>query len=79
MKSRQAGFFVDAEYGHRVYAEHERFHSWVDISDVANGFDYASLYGRSVYNSEQRIDIVQKQLPKTEDLGWLLKNTKHGY
>lgn len=62
--------FVHAEtcYAHAVNAKHECLESRSDALQVAGGVDNSRLHARSMYNFEEWVDIIKKDLPHLEDL-----------
>lgn len=55
--------------GGAVDAEHERLEAGIDAGEVCDGFDDTLLEGRCVRDLDQGVDVVEKSLPKLEDLG----------
>lgn len=59
---------AEAQNGHAINADHERCQGGLDAGHVRGGVYDACLQGGSVSDFEQRIDVVNIDLPKPEDL-----------
>lgn len=57
----------ETQNGHAIDTEHERRQGGLDACHVAGSVYDASLQGGSVGDFEQRIDVVEVDLPEPED------------
>ena len=63
------GFFVcQAEKADTVYGEHERFQRGINVADIGSCLDKPCLQCRGMGDFQERVDIVEVDLPKFEDL-----------
>lgn len=67
-KHGTAFVLAETQNGHAIDTEHERRQGGLDGGHVAGGVYDACLQGGSVCNFEQRIDIVDIDLPEPENL-----------
>jgi hypothetical protein len=51
-----------------IYAEHECLHGWTDVCDITSGVDDECLQCRGMRDFEKRVDVIQVNLPESEDL-----------
>ena len=59
---------AETQNRHAIDTEHERRQGGLDAGHVASGVYDACLQGGSVCDFEQRIDVVNIDLPEPEDL-----------
>lgn len=67
-KHGTAFVLAETQNGHAIDTEHERRQGGLDAGHVAGGVYDACLQGGSVCDFEQRIDVVDIDLPEPEDL-----------
>jgi hypothetical protein len=67
-KHGTAFVLAETQNGHAIDTEHERSQGGLDAGQVAGGVYDACLQGGSVGDFEQRIDVVEIDLPEPEDL-----------
>jgi len=61
---------VKAKDGHTVDAEHERGQGRLRGRQIGGSFYDSTLKGRRMRDLEQRVDIVEVDLPQPEDVDW---------
>lgn len=70
-KERPTLLVGEAQNGDTIYAEDKCFEGRTDAFQIADGIDDAYLQGRGVGNLEQWVDVLEVNLPESEDVDLL--------